>query len=192
MKGIKLHLATFLIATTASVSLFPLVVSAGKIFLDIEGNREVVLEDTFVDLGSVNLSNVDQIIEGITFANGIEVNDFGDPVMPAGWSLVMSVEDFVSDTYNEITYDNLQVQPDDDGVLHIIGGYPEVTGVTTFSDWMAFSGTGEVSDAITLITADNRERASTYRIIPELKLTVPAYTAKDTYNSTFTFTFVIN
>ena len=163
---------------------------AAEVIIIVEGSRDVTIGSDTIDFGSTSISLAEQTVSGIAFGtDGIKVDDLVAGV--ASWSVTVAVDDFV-DLTKSIPYANLEIKGDTDGVIDVISGTSDATGVSTFSTYSAFSGTGDQSDAITLVSADSRDRSAVYQTFPEMKLTVPANSKLGNYTNTFTFTFIVS
>jgi len=172
------------------ILLFRLIVAfAAEVIVIVEGSRDLTIGSDTIDFGTASISLSEQTVSGITFgAEGVKVDDLVSGA--ASWSVTVAVDDFV-DVSKTIPYSQLEIKGDTDGVIDVISGPSDTTGVSTFSAYTAFSGEGAQSDAITLISADSRDRSAVYQAFPEMRLTIPANAELGNYTNTFTFTFIV-
>lgn len=190
-RKLKIHSVTMLVVIAFFVMFYRVfVVFAAQLIVIVNGARDVTIGSDFVDFGSFPISLSGQTVSGVTFGTeGIKVNDTVSGA--AAWSVTLSVNNFTNGIDN-IPYSNLEIKGDTDGVIGVVSGNPDTTGITTFSNYTAFSGAGANSNAITLVSADSRDRSAVYQTIPEMKLTVPPDLLLGTFTNTFTFTFIVN
>lgn len=193
----KSRITLFCITLTASVLAFSILlgsslVLASSVIILVEGNREVTIGSNTLNFGNIQVSDEENTLTGVTLGtDGIIIDDMYSNT--ASWSVSVAANNFVgTSTSQEIAYTNIAVIPDDDGVVDKISGTTGTEGISTSNTLTSLTGTGDISDDLTLVSADSRERTARYQTFPEFQLTVPALLNHDSFSNTFTFTFIVN
>lgn len=192
---IKTHLTSFVLTILVLIAFtVPLTAFAGELVVIVEGARSLTYgthtTDT-INFGSTTASAQDQVLPDVGFdTTGMVIDDMESGV--ASWSVTMSATEFTSGGTDTIPYSNLSIIGDDDATIEVTDGTSNTDGITYLENYTAFSGSGDPSDDITIISADSRDRTAEYTIHPQMQLSIPGGTVPDTYSNTLTITFLVN
>lgn len=118
----------------------------------------------------------------INFSSALQVQDGRNGIL--GFSLDVTTTNFI-DGVKTIAYGNMDFKTGT--ASSPIGS--SLTGITAPNQsYVAFSGGGATSTAITVLTSDTTRKYGVWEVTPNLQLRVPAYTSPGNYNATLTIT----
>ncbi|HAU40281.1 MAG: hypothetical protein UV80_C0001G0039 [Candidatus Peregrinibacteria bacterium GW2011_GWF2_43_17] len=138
-----------------------------------------------VNFTGTSVSTSSQDLGDVTFSTPVQFSDLRST--NAGYSLVATAQYFTSGV-NYFPYQQFEMSGDNDATLTAVGSSGCTAGVTVNNTVAMFSGTGEISDAKSLVSADTSVvRVDTCTFTPTIDVTIPGSQAAGTYTSTITY-----
>lgn len=151
------------------------------------GTLSLSLDASTFDIGDVSASTLDQslnvVMPMVEFWDERDTN--------TDFTMTLTATDLVSSGASTYTldYSNISLTSDSDNAITVVSSSSTVGLTLTHQTPTVFSGTGSTSDALTVVSGDQRARIDRWQIYPELDIVIPArqdISAVD-YEGTFTF-----